>query len=89
MVGSAQKAAKRFGLVAQKSASRSLTRAVISAASEPVSFCAEGAPCEITCTSTPASSISLSRSAPRSNRRSVMEALRSTVAACAASSLSQ
>ena len=49
--------------------SRSFTRRVRSTASEPESFCADGAPWERTCMSIPASSISLMRTSPRSSRR--------------------
>ena len=65
-VGSAAKAAKRFGLAAQILASRSLTPRVRSTAMSAPSFWVEGAPCESTCTSMPASSISFNRKAPKS-----------------------
>ena len=55
-------------------ASRSLTPRASAAAPSAGSFCADGAPCEITCMSMPASSISLRRSAPRSNSRSSVSA---------------
>ena len=54
------------GLEAQAAARRSLTPAVNLTAMSAGSFCVEGAPCEITCTSIPAPSISLRRMLPKS-----------------------
>ena len=49
-----------------------VTRRVTSTATSAGSFCAEGAPCESTCMSMPASSISWMRNSPRSCRRRPM-----------------
>ena len=65
-VGSAAKAAKRCGFLPITACRRSLTRRAKATAVSAGSFCVDGAPCESTWMSIPASSISLSRSAPRS-----------------------
>src|SRR5262252_2764124 len=63
-VGSAAKAAKGDGFLVTTLCSRSLTRRAISAAVSAGSFCVDGAPCESTWMSIPASSISFSRKRP-------------------------
>ena len=63
-VGSAAKPAKRVGFLATIAARRSLTRVAIAGAVSAGNFCVDGAPCESTWMSMPASSISLMRSAP-------------------------
>src|SRR5262249_49197416 len=65
-VGSEANAAKRLGFAAQTLARRLLTSRVSSAAISAPSFWVDGAPCERTWMSMPASSISLRRRLPRS-----------------------